>query len=46
MPPEDLPATLLTLGFLAATGRKANILWNEPAPSIEGDLQQLRDPMV
>jgi hypothetical protein len=46
MPPEDLAAMLLTLGFLAATGPKANILWNEAAPSIEGDLQLVQDPMV
>jgi hypothetical protein len=46
MPPEDLAATLLTQDFLAATGPKANILWNEPDPSTEGGLQLVQDPMV
>lgn len=44
MPPGDLAAMFLTLGFLAATGPKANILWNEPDPRIEGDLQLVQDP--
>jgi hypothetical protein len=46
MPPENLAATLLTLAFLAATGPKASILWNEADPRIEGDLQLVEDPMA
>jgi hypothetical protein len=46
MSSEGLAATFLTLGFLAATGPKANILWNEPDPRIEGDLQLVEDPMA
>jgi hypothetical protein len=39
MRPVEIAGLFVTLGFIATTGPKASILWNEPDPRIENDLQ-------